>query len=423
MLHLSCSIYRMSHAIRSITHLEIHVQPTNESSSEEVAVVLSQLATACPALQHLRVTGELGRAFLATLGASCSKFRCLEVMLGVSCVDMHDLHLILPGLTECRLEAFHLPGDDDDWFPTRDCCLTLLTCTTLTRLDIGTSQPTRAMWQAFPASLKELCCCATYGVTGVGRMNCVTHFSCMCDPLANFVELSCLVEVLRLMPNLKVLVLAWKGDENDGPSISKVFSRCAACIIPDLKYLHNLVCSGLQVSSQMCSTLGVGVYFEGICLSLCVDSDDDDGDEIEDMVEFISLLPPCPEILGLDIVMETCQPSILSLTQSIAAVFPNLQALRLQLPGGWISSRDLQYLGVFTSLQHLFLDPAHVSPAMMAMLCVRLSQLKSIQVCLCPEFTDPDCEELDMLLKDWGSNVKVCVVDDDPDIIQTMLPL
>lgn len=110
-IHLSCFITGMGLAIRGVTRLEVDVQSAGGSTVDEVAVLLSPLVLACPALKQLRLTGDVGNGVLGALGKHCSTLWCLEVMEGVSFDTLEDVHLVMPGSTNCELDE--LPRDMD----------------------------------------------------------------------------------------------------------------------------------------------------------------------------------------------------------------------------------------------------------------------------------------------------------------------
>lgn len=136
------------------------------------------------------------------------------------------------------------------------------------------------------------------------------------------------------------------------------------------------------------------------------------GDEIENMVEFMSALPCFPAFTGLSLYTELVLPNFSALKRGVAAAFPNLKALALRAPLDCISSTNLQDLGSFTALQHLCLDKSHFSASSLSDLCIRLPALRTLRVCHCPAISVADGNSL-KVLKDrvFPLQVQVCECD------------
>lgn len=92
---------------------------TSENSSEEdVSCLLSVLALVCPRLQQLQVSPNVDRQLLAAFGTSCSELTCLRVLFGTQSEAFEQLHVSMPNISHCYLEApvFPLvayPWEDD----------------------------------------------------------------------------------------------------------------------------------------------------------------------------------------------------------------------------------------------------------------------------------------------------------------------
>lgn len=400
--HLRCFTHGMGAAIRSITQLEIDTESMGSDTVERVAGMLSLLPPAIPALQHLQLAGNIGRGLLVAFGAACSNIFRLTVADGVSCEPLAQLHLLIPGLTHCKVQA---PPTTGDWLPQiASCCLPLLSCTSLTSVDVGHCTLPLEVWHALPPGLSKLhCAVAPEPLAGLRLMESLHHFSCHCTFTGNLVEMCSLVAVLRVTPALVSLSVDGWGSESERSSfLSEVYLTCAAASVPDLVFFNARVTSGLVVTSTWCA----GGASQGVNLSLSLWADNA---EYGDITEFLAILPPLTAITGLILCSNLLRHSMTLVSRGIAAVFPNITALVLELPES-ISTKDLTHLGSFTALQHLSLRDAEVTPASLAMLCSRLLALRELRLEGCGEFSDADGDSLQHLLHDWGSHTNVMIV-------------
>lgn len=400
----------MGPAISGITRLEIDASLCSDSA-EVLAVLLSQLAPVCPALQQLNVKGDIGRGLLSALGEACSKLSCLEVVEGMADDALQQLHLVLPALTQVKIPNPAL--DEGSSLSTKSFCLALLSCTSLTSLDVSTSKLSASMWQALPTGLRELCCSLDDETpAGLRVLESLEHFQCLCNPAGNYTCLGSLVSVLRIAPHLKHLrVSGHAGNVDDGSSlVSEVCTACVMSSIQDLVYLNDHVFSGLSVTSTLC----VGqVDFPGLNLSLFASLVRVDNEvAAEGLEQYLAALPPLPAFTGLALACWDIRENVCTLARCIAAVFPNLKALHLSLPGS-VGSRDMQHLGCFTALEHLSLEQADVSLTCLAVLCTHMPSLQSLCLKECNGFSTADGEDLQVLLSDWSSAAKVVVVPEE----------
>lgn len=394
----------MSAAIRNITTLKIDTEGMNSNTAMGVATLVSLLAPAVPALQQLQVSSHVGRGLLAAFGSSCPNLSRLVVIDGGAFEALTQLHLVIPGLTHCQVEPPQVAGD---WLPpVAPCCLVLLSCTSLTRLDVGPATLSLDMWNSLPSGLRELHCALTpEPLVGLSILSLQT-FRCSCTFSGNCIEMASLVAVLRVSPELQSLhVVGWGLDSERSNFISEVYFTCSASSISDLVYLNGRVSSGLAVTSTRCA----GGEFLGLNLSVSLWSDND---QYATFTEFLVMLPPLPAITGLILCSDVAEHSISAISRAIASVFPSITALVLELPQS-ISTQDLARLGSFTSLQHLSLQDAEVTEGSLAMLCSRLVALKVLRLERCGEFAEEDGELLQSLLHDFSLKIEVMIVSRD----------
>lgn len=97
---------------------------------------------------------------------------------------------ILPQLTRCKVHEVIRTSLSY----ARPCCLSLLTCTPLTSLDVGKPLLTPELWRALPAGLRVLRCSLEEEWPGGIVLNNLQHLP--------FVQLRSLVAVMRMAPQL-----------------------------------------------------------------------------------------------------------------------------------------------------------------------------------------------------------------------------
>ncbi|MEW5317915.1 MAG: hypothetical protein WDW38_009177 [Sanguina aurantia] len=412
---MSCFLHAMRPAIQHITRLELD-SGAMYSSSDCLGQLLSLLAPACPALQQLTVTGDLGRRMLVAFGKNCSKLSSLEVT-DVSCSTLHQLHLIMPSLTHCRVPA--LPGTRPCDNTPPKCCLSLLSCTTLTHVDIGAGALTAKLWRALPLGLRELRChLARKPPAGLKALPRLQTLHLECDRLGR-VDVCDVVAVLRISPQLGKVQL-WPGVIHEPCNWSYSISTPHLCLpsppshpgtrIPDLIHLNERVLAGLAVSSSSCRG---DILFEGVVVSLL---DDELGDDERGTDGLVASLPPLTAFTCLILEEFRERGELSTVTKGLAAAFPNLetlvidQSLQLSEAGGvvYMENSDLRGFAGLKLLQQLSLRCVHVEPMQLAMLCSRSASLASLWLRECTGFDDDgDAAALQELLRDWGSDVVV----------------
>lgn len=413
-LNLGCFLYAMGPAIRSITQLRIQTQRMHSSPVEKIATLLCPLAQKCPAVRKLIIVGDIGRPMLKAVGASCCNLSSLE-LTGVSASAVQQLHLIMPHLTHCCLPSPTATAMPLDGNKAPACCRGILSCITLTHLDIGLYTLTSKLWKALPFALQELTCCLTRKPPSSLRiLPNLRRLKLQCH-MVNQVNLCDAVAVIRVAPQLEGLELCGEGEaslESSScivPHLSvPVFTSNPGSRVSDLVLLHQRVAAGLKVHS----TLRGGGSFQGVLLSL-LDDTLETGDE--DAGGFVASFPPFPAFTGL-MLEEFKRGDVSTASKALGAAFPNLTTLVIDLFSSTeqdevieLENRQLVNLGGCLVLQHLCLEYVKVTPIQLAMLCPRLPFLRSLHLKQCSDFTPVEGELLQSMLRDWGCDVDVSV--------------
>lgn len=421
-LHLRSFTCGIPAAIRGITHLELTSSVTESKSVESVSLLLSLLAVACPSLHQLQIAGDYKRGMLASFGTSCANLSCLKVLTNISDDTLEALHHIMPHLTHCCCQLPEL--DDESAFSTFNatslpdagpCCLSLLSCTSLTHLDLGCCGLTTEMWYALPLGLRQLRC--SLSSNPPARLKTLANlklFDCYCDD-AMEVDLSIVVALLCAAPQLSGLHLSGWGHDAQGEVRGPVRHTCVGVSCPlndilELFLLHDRILAGLSVSC----TLPCGKHFQGVILSFwniedsVVEEEELHGQRVSG---YLATLPAFPAFTRLEFWCPCSKSSKLPITPTIASVFPNLTFLLVNLDKSFTND-DLVDLGACTSLQHLAFNGARVTPVALAMLCTRLVALKTLRLTSCVGAGIPitDGKELEHVLRAWGSKVEISVV-------------
>lgn len=156
-LHLCCFLSGLGTSIRNIIFLVLTLPSSlgDETDLEGMSMMMSPLAQVCPDLQHLQVTGNFTPSLVAAFGEACSKLVQLRVMHGGSDQALSDLHQILPSLSHCTVDPTAV--DFDSGFRVARLC-TLLSCTSLTDLDVNYCTLLNEMLQALPLVMTRLQC-------------------------------------------------------------------------------------------------------------------------------------------------------------------------------------------------------------------------------------------------------------------------
>lgn len=236
---LDMFLYKMRLAIQSVTHLIVKT-PLNVGGMEDMTTLLSQLATACPALQLLQVTGHVDRGLLVAFGAAYPSLSRLNLMNSLSHHTLQQLHLILPNLV--HIQAKQSPNLSEIQVQAEPFCLSLLTCTRLLRFHAGECYLTPEMWYALLFGLKELFCALHHEPrTGLQVLDNLRHFTCQCQPFLNQADGPSIAALLRAAPGLESLRFKGKG-KHSTHMVSCIVVSCVdfACTVYASSFLVHL---------------------------------------------------------------------------------------------------------------------------------------------------------------------------------------
>lgn len=408
--HLRCFLLGMGPAITNVGHLEIHSGPMHSCALHAAATLLSLLAPACPALQQLTVRGDVGRPLFAALGVSCARLSSLEIS-EVSNSYLESLELMMPHLTHYKLSLSREPGK---WWR-------YVSCASMTHLVLCESRLTAEVWRALPSGLTSLeCCLEDNPLTGLTIVPSLQHLTLNCGQHSNIAELRSIIPVLHALPRLQQLHL-----RTGATGAAYMALNCAAARLPAVIYLLTRATAGLTMTMAGKG----GEVSQGVYLSLTergfeiqdAELDEDGGEDICSVADFVASLPPCPEVAGVWI-LETTFDSERS-AMHIGSRFPRLSHLDMSR-AAVLDQEDLVLLAACSSLQHLSLGKADVTVVDLAMLCSRLPLLKVLQLQECEGFYPTDDDQggdedddnktaaLQGILRVWKCPVKVVALQD-----------
>lgn len=424
---LSCFVHGIAKVVSSLTHLQLTLSSSEDHTPESMTELLSLLATACPALQQLYVEGDISMSLLAVFGASCPDISSIKMVTEALSAPSEKLQQLFPRLTHycCQSaegdESKDLSdvGEDVDQVTDKFAdagvsCSALLPCAPLTHMDFGMLPLTPEMWHALPQGLQLLrCCVSKTGSTppaGLRALKSLQHLELYCTHTME-VELGQVVLVLRVAPNARTLTLSSCEKNQTGPRGDEAADiqtcirvLCLRDSIPKLSFLHDRMLAGLGVTSNSLQERS----FAGV--RLMTRHRDNGGLVEEDNISwFLEKLPPFAAFKGLELIFANNavhrEPSI---TQRIAAAFPNLTFLRIHSYP--ITNDDLVHLEGCAALQHLYLSSVEVNARGVFMLCTRLTSLEVLQLSGFRSCGfDWQCKNVQQMLQAWGTHVKVIV--------------
>lgn len=357
---------------------------------EGLTAMLARLGPACPALQRLQVDGAVERELLASFGVCCKQLSRLVVRNANHSKAFEQLHLILPCLTHCTL----IPTGDTDKQEERemDCCLAILTCERLVKLNVQSSKLSNESVLALPPCLKELECAMAYNppTDPLHHMAALRRLTLHMDSHKNNVRLSTLARILHAAPGLHRLKLCGKSQLDlceEGPGILVL---CQPASIADLQLLSERTAAGLILSVEE-TTSG-----ESITLKLMLN---------EFQPGFLDNLPPLSVFTSVQLIGSATKPTFDDMMQGIATAFPNLCILAVVGVRRFYDPQ-LSRLADCTSLRSLVLKSVDISPAGLTILCSRLPGLDSLTMEKCRR-CEHNLFSMERILQAWGLYVDV----------------
>lgn len=355
----------------SLVRRLLHSQREPTWFIDQVTALLSLLAPACPSLQQLQLTGNIGRGLLTTFGAHCKQLTCLEITEGVEEESLTQLHQILPKLTHCKIAQGHWWGAHQRSDTTR-CCRSLLTCTTLTSLDLSDTIPAPEVWREPPPGLRDLRCMLSktlprglvFGELKSLQCGLANNGGVMLEDIAAF---------LRMAPQLeRVKLVAREAIVN--PFAPAIEVNIQASTASDLVYLHERVSSGLAVTSPLYTSANLpGLNLKIVC-------EQDVEFTFADYLATLPIFNAPGAFTGLSLWSYKPEPCFPSVVKVIAARFPQVTTLAFRFDAGTLTIKDLKHLALFPAVQRLSLRYADLTESSLAILCSRMASLKYLQI-------------------------------------------
>lgn len=384
--------------LHTVTNLEVSLYQAIDTEDrhcvpkKDIAAVLAPIASACPLVHTLKLTGSIRKTAMAACGAAFKHLTSLEVV-SMPDSDLELLSECFPQVTSTRITVFADWNDVPDKPDYYEAGIT--SCKTLTCLDVGSGSMGEDLWQALPHSLRELHM-GTFlargeeygdydGENGEELGSTIpaglqlpslraVHFE------SEHMPLCLLADLLRAAPQLQSLALR------------DVLVPCSAEQIPNLVFLHEyLATRGLVVGENAEPRYRPGKPGPGLMLHF-------ETFEGTSSSEFLSSLPVFERFgrVSLDVAE---QPQLADL----ARVFPALRTLSIHSPSVWLAASAFSSLVVFPSLQILdLLELPNSYPVIVLMhLCAKLPLLQQLNVSGMDHF-DPNTRVLKEVLEALG---------------------
>ncbi|MEW5298372.1 MAG: hypothetical protein WDW38_000896 [Sanguina aurantia] len=385
--------------LTTVTELHVTLQSNDTGffiTAADAATALGPLARACPRLQQLVVTGDVGPSLLAIFGAACSGLTTLEACK-VGPHTAERLAELLPHVTATCMALVSLEdqdgGDPEAYIPA------IRACSTLVSLDIGIHPLTREMWGALPPCLETLHAGdpgdhpASVGLDQAAEDPRAAGPCPAWPTLPNLVHLcmfayhmpiSLLASLLRATPNLSSM---WVGE---------VWAPRSVDQIPDLSQVHARLKEGLDIKQIF--PLAVS-HKEGLILQLRDVPGEGDESDPATALSFVNSLPVFEHFVSVG--LQTVEPMLLP---ALARAFPRLVMLSIATP---VQSGGLPCLAVFPGLQILNLSSSRngFSALQVGAMCLQFPLLQQLAV----RSPGMDSKDLKRVLRTWGRSIALYV--------------
>lgn len=403
-------------SLSNLTRLHITLPKTEGCDSVDTAATLAAtelllpLASLCPLLVELRVTGRYGTGLLQAFGALCPKLTSLHTVLtNITTGTLEHLGTLLPHLTSlvvltCGAHEMlytHIKAREDERIAA--CCAALRACPKLLSFEDTCAQMKEQVWDALPHGLQS---CITLGIhDNVNARIPIPVPKWRQHPSVRRLTLTCgcvslhqLVLFLSATPGLSVLVI--EREELFCPTRSTDGLAEEMCLV-DARMVAGLVIAGREVGA--CSKTAHPISIE---LHLHLDS-------LEEMPSFLTdsmpALPSFPRLTLTGSSVRTGDVFVVSRKiqldfSQVPRVFPCLQELKLQT----LDVRGLLVLALCPALRSLGMVMCDgVTPDGLAMLC---AESKSLQVVSCAKCRGISAEDKHLMESEgWGETVRVVV--------------
>lgn len=387
---LHCFVHGMTQAISHVTHLDLDMflmgayrHSSHGLSTDSLSVLLSSLAPSCTTLQHLCVVGFLGRSLLGAFGTYCSKLASLEVTSQYR-HTLQQLHMILPGLTHCTFK----PCNSKQFY--QESLYEVLSCVSLTSINMGTIQISKKIWQALPDGLVHLTCSAPEDLLmSLKDLSCLLHFIMHCESCNNGVFLTSLMAMLQAASALQTLKML--GTEHTTEQVITLCGSCTSAGISDIAHLNTLIQAGLDVDFLSIHD-GKQVCTHDVMLDIC------------GFHPKLFDLNPIPAVTCLSLQDSYEFPK--HAFQGISTVFPNLEYLCLKQLDPF-SNCHLLPLVKCSKLRCLKLADMDMSPIGVTMLCSYLPLLEGLIIEDCTDLDQAGVAHLQDVVDAWGVGAQI----------------
>lgn len=376
----------MGPAIKTVQTLELSLTSLPSALVEELTPMLAPLLLACRAVQ-LKVIGPISRESLAALGASCSNPCTLEVS-AVPIAAVQGLQKIMPRLSHLLVHQFNRPHAHISQRALA-CCLSQLSSTVLTELNLGPFTPTLGMWTALPQGLKRLHCSLDGGIPDDVRvLASLSHLSHLRHTSHdqrvhrnNRLALKTLADILSLAPQLSSITLVGDAScDSDDVDIPHIMVECTDANIPNLILLHSRVQAGLVITSN----LGPGTETSGLLLHLWIEDGEDDEYWCKPgIASYLGSLPRFPAFTAVMVedLCERMQDECVS--DQLSKCFPSLTSLDMRQDYGMSpKEHEIGNPHALTTLQNLTLHgqagPDDLED--LAEICARVPSLRTLKL-------------------------------------------
>lgn len=363
----------------------------------DVASVLGPLASACPRLQKLKVTGDVGVPLLTAFGSACGSLTFLETF-NVPAETLERLGELIPRVRSTEIALFWddlFNYEEEDAENPEEFLLAISSCSTLTSLNIGVRDLTQDVWLALPPSIEKL---------HAGEY-------CISDALETQQQqppkqprLPNLRKVVSIHENIPLCSVANLLSASPGLqelAIGDVWVPCNVSSIPHLVVVNERLGHADLTVRDSYMRGDSGWPKDGMLLSL-IDVEDETPTSL-----FVSKLPVLEHFKSMQ--LQTMEEPLLT---GLATAFPRLDTL---LVCSFVGVRQLPGLILFPMLERLDLWSVknRLSTKNMRVLLLKMRLLRHLRF----QAAGVDCRELGLMMRRKGRVVWVeCYEDSENEL-------
>lgn len=353
-------------------------------------MLLSRLGSACPALQQLQLNGTVDRELVAMFGVSCSRLSHLVIRNATHVDTFRQLHLLLPCLSHCKMMY-----DAEQNMLESGFCLAVLTCKTLTGLNIGRRNLCFEGVEMLPPALNELeCAFADNPPTALlPHLRALRKLVLHIENVTNSIKLPTLAGVLHAAPGLRSLHMSGRNAIDYYDDRLGVVLECTHASVADLLLFSNRIEAGLVVTAEDRQSK------KPISLEL----------QLNNLQPgFLNFLPPLPAFTSV-VLNGTPMLSYFEMIQGVDTAFPNLDCLEVSRVYK-LDDLQLTHLASCSALRSLTLDSVDVSPIGLTMFCSRLPSLRLLTIKNCSR-CHIGVKQMVKVFEAWGLHIQVMMVE------------